>query len=455
MMDRDGGKKPKKSEASKKQAEYVRFMVLTIVCGVIICIVVFFAVFSSMDKGKNKNIKSTEKTSKIKDESLQLNKDELEILGLLISVSSADNKIGVYNIQKDSEISLVMKAGANMKDQYGQTRSLSEFKPGDIVQVAYNPNEMKYSALKISPKAWTEKSVDGLKANAQDKTIAFGNKIYKYDDILITNYKDAVFDVAELDTMDVATIKGYNDVIWSIKLEKSHGTLSLNNMDKIKEGSIEIDTNIFKTLDEVDKITVSEGLHKLVVKGSNIESFAKDIVVEKGKTMVVDLAEVKIKSGTVSIKTNVIDYKLSVNGEVKLTTEPLVLEYGTYNFRVSKEGYEDVAQDVIVKAENVKLDITLKELQKTSKVGLLTIDTGTVTGASVYVDNAYLGITPLNVKVEYGEHRVTVKKDGYTDIGVAVTINEQPKNLVFTMHSSSNATTSATQATGVNVKPIY
>jgi hypothetical protein len=407
-----------------------------------------------MDKTKKPNSKSTEKSSKVQDDSLTLNKDEQEILGLVVSVASSENKIGVYNIQKDNEISLVMKAGADMKDQYGQAMALSEFKPGDIVQVVYNPNEMKYSALKISSKAWTEKSIEGLKVNAQDKTITFGNKIYKYNNVLIANYKDQAFDVAELDTMDVATVKGYNDIIWSIKLEKSHATIALTNKDRIKEGSIEIDTNIFKTLDEVEKIIVSEGLHKLVIKGSNIESFAKDILVEKGITTFVDLSGVKVKSGTVAIKTNVTDYKLYVNGEAKLTNEPLVLDYGTYNIRISKEGYEDAAQDVIVKAENTKVDISLKELLKTAKVGSLTVDTGAVKGASVYVDNAYLGITPLTVKVEYGEHKVTVKKEGYTDIGVAVTINEQPKNLVFTMHSSTAATPSAAQ-TGINVTPVY
>lgn len=455
-MQRSSDKKPvsKKSASAKKQAEYVRFMFITILCGIIICMVVFFAVFSSINKKNANKDKNTQQSTELQDESLELTQDELEILALIVSVSTGDNEIGLYNIEKDTELSVVMKAGANMKDQYGQTMSLTQFKAGDIAQVVYNPSDMKYSTLKLSAKAWTQKSVDGLKVNVENSTIALGNKLYKYNNKLITNYKDEVFDISQLDATDVVTLNGYNDVVWSLKLEKSHGTLSFTNKDKIKDGNIEVDTNIFKTLNEVEKITVSEGLHKLVVKGSNIEPITKDIVIEKGKDTVVDLADVKVITATVLINTNVTEYKLYVNGEEKPISEPLMLEYGTYNIKLSKEGYEDAAKDVIVNAENVKLDITLKQIQQTAKMGSLKIDTGDVTGASVYVDNAYLGITPLSVKVEYGEHRVTVKKEGYTDISVPVTIDEQPKNLVFTMHPSSDSS-AATQATGISFTPVY
>lgn len=445
----------KKTDA-KRQGEYVKFMFITIILGVLICIVVFFAVFSSINnKNKtNQTILPTETNNSSSDtksteESSTLVSKNLDITAVILNISTDDNRIQLYNFEQDKELFLIMSSGAEMKDQYGQIMSLAEFKAGDIAQITYNSNDMKFSSLKISSKAWQQKSATGLKVDTKASTITSGNKIYKYNNKLTATYNNKDFDIAQLDAIDIATIKGYNDTIWSVQLEKGHGFVLLSSKDKVKDGAVEIDTNIFKSLNEDSKIKVSEGSHKLVVKGSNIEPYTKQFIVSNTEQVTIDLSDVQVKSGVLIIKANVTDYVLHINDEQQISGEPLILEYGKYNIKASKEGYNEVTAEVIVEQNTVEITLNMEEIEKV-KMGELTVTTDTIQGADVYVDNVLVGITPFTIKLEYGEHRVTVKKEGYEDMSLYAPIGETPfkPNMILHPKSSNQATTqSITQAT--------
>lgn len=443
-----------KKLSAKKQGEYVRFMFITIIMGVIICIVVFFAVFSSINSKKktNQTILPTEtdtssSSTKSTEETTTSVSKNLDITAVILNISTDNNKIQLYNFEQDKEISLVMLAGAEMKDQYGNIMSLAEFKEGDVVQVTYNSNDMKFNSLKISSKSWQQKSVTGLKVDTKASTITAGNKIYKYNNKLAATYNGEDFDIAQLDAVDIATIKGYNDTMWSIELEKGHGFVVLSSKDKIKDGAIEIDTNIFKSLNEESRVKVREGSHKLVVKGSNIEPYTKQFIVSNAEEVTIDLSDVQFKSGVLIIKSNVTDYVLYVNGEQQISGEPLVLEFGKYTIKATKEDYNEVTAEVVIEQNTVEITLNMEEIEKV-KMGELTVTTDTIEGADVYVDNVLVGITPFTIKLEYGEHRVTVKKEGYEDMSLYAPIGENPfrPNMILHPKISNQTTQPTTQA---------
>lgn len=470
-MERDNDKKKtdykedSRNLSAKKQAEYVRFMFVTITVGVILCIAVFFIVFYTMNKGKsnttNQTMSQTEGlTTQESNVSGSGTQENLELLAVVLSVNKDNKKIKLYDFEEDNEISLVMSAGADMQNQYGQLMTLAEFTAGDIVQVIYDTKSMEYSSLKISSKSWTQKSIKDLKVNVKSSSITSGNKVYNYNSKLVSKYNDTDFDIALLDEMDIVTIKGYDNTIWSINVEKGHGLVSIINKDKILEGSIEIDTNIFRQLSENEKIKLSEGEHKLVVKGSNIESYTKQFSVENGEELNIDLSDIQIKSGVLIVKANVSDYMLYVNDEEQVSGEPIVLEYGNYTIKAVKEEYNDLTTTVIVDKPTVTLELSMEKIEKIL-MGELKVNTIPIEGVNVYVDNVYVGVTPLKIKLEYGEHRVSVIKEGYTDIGVPVTINEQTPDININMIKSTEpptlpvSETTSTDSSGVDVKPIY
>lgn len=455
--------KREKRVSAKKQAEYVRFMFITIVIGVILCLVVFFAVFISMNKkvtpvqtsiSSISNINTTLATQNLttykledtEDTTTQIEDDNLEIIAVLMSVNSNGKKIEVYDIEKDKEISLIMKAGAEMKNQYEQAMSLAEFSKGDIVQVVYSKNALEFNSLKISDTAWSLESVTGLSVDTSSSTITIGNKVYKYNSRLIADYGNANFGMLDLTSIDVVSLKGYKDIIWNLKVKKGHGFVTISGKEKIKNGSIEIDTDIYKSLDEMGRITLSEGNHRIVVKGSNIEPYTQEFSVSNIQEVNIDLADAKIKTGVVLLKSNVTDYILYINDEQHNMNEPLILEYGEYIIKATKDEYKDFNARLLVENETLVLNIDMNPKEEV-KMGELTVYTDNVKECNVYVDNTYIGITPVTVKLTYGEHRIIVKKDGYADRSSPITIGDLPQNVGFIMHEISTSTPKTVPAT--------
>ncbi len=487
-MEDKNGKKTNRN----KQSQSVKIMFLTVVGGVMLCLTVFFVVFASMNKKNTVSKIPTETTSNISQttnnliDQTTINKKEAEILAVITSLSPTNKKINLYDFEKDKELSLIMKAGAEMKDQYGNVMTLSEFVAGDIVEIVYDENSMQYEKLKLSSRAWKQNSISGLKINIQSSTIALGNKTYKYNNKLTTRYKESSFDISTLDAIDIVTVKGYDNTIWSIELEKGHGYLVLTSKDKIQDGSIEIDTNIFRPLDSDNKIKILEGEHKLVVKGSNMEPYTKQFSIKYDEQVSIDLSDVKIKSGIVNIKSNVDDYIVYVDDKQQDENNRLVLKYGKYDIKLTKEGYHDIVKEVIVNKDNTTVTFNMEaiipettepetesktEVETTQKVqmGVLSVKTTPEDGANIFVDNALVGISPLTIKLEHGEHKVTVRKDGFTDISITVNISSVQSDVNITLHPTSTAKTieSTTEnvstsnkenestSAEINVVPIY
>lgn len=91
----------------------------------------------------------------------------------------------------------------------------------------------------------------------------------------------------------------------------------------------------------------------------------------------------------------------------------------TYTVEARKSGYGTVSKVVTVAPDSiVKVSFTLTRIT-TGSIGV----TATPTGASIYLDDAYEGISPLTIpSVSAGEHRMTVKAPGYQDMTIMVTV---------------------------------
>jgi formylglycine-generating enzyme required for sulfatase activity len=92
---------------------------------------------------------------------------------------------------------------------------------------------------------------------------------------------------------------------------------------------------------------------------------------------------------------------------------------GRYRLRAEREGYRPLVHDIeITHAANQRLALALEKLP-----GYLSVDTPGVTGASVAVGDATVGKTPLaDIELPAGEHRITVRADGYADFSGTVRI---------------------------------
>jgi len=121
--------------------------------------------------------------------------------------------------------------------------------------------------------------------------------------------------------------------------------------------------------------------------------------------------------------------KVYVDGEYKgLTPLTIVLEPGKYyDIEVKKEGYEKAEKKIYVEEGKEPLTVNLTLEKKEKRVIYIH---STPSGARVYVDGEYKGLTPLELELEAGKyHDIEVRKEGYIGDSMKIYVEKEEEPL--------------------------
>lgn len=439
---------PKQKIKKAQDFNFNIFIGVTSVIGVIIFFVVAGMTYSYISPYFAPKNTAQETTLNLSDgqnkNDIVINPDtEVNLVGFIKDINYDTSVFNIVSIKDNKIYTLKSKQSTVFKDKYDNMLTVQEIQVGDIVDFAFDEdNNLNY--IKENANCFTLDNISKVQIDLETMTLAINSKKYN----IYTEYiclKDGLpFPIEKISKLDVLTLKGYEDNIYFLDVKKGNGVLKLINKPNLKNAVIEIDRDIFKSLDEVETIDLSEGKHKVVIRSDDTMSFVKEINIIAGTENILDLSQIQNKSGTLLINSDVSDYTLYVNNEKKPTNEPLTLMYGVYSIRAEKEGYNPFQKQISIEQPQTSLNITLEKIEKVGKMSL----TSTPDNAEVFVDNIFVGYTPLNYKLAQGVHTVTLKKDGYNDFVLSsITIGDEESSFNITMHKLETQTTTSTTET--------
>ncbi len=431
-----------------QKSQFAAFYIITLIVCVVICLTVFAIVFQMVFKdtgskeqitGKEPIVSATPKIVATEEPSGAY----ISALGVIQTISRDQGQLKMLDIETNKLYNLIIKTSTIMLDRYNQPLVLAEFNTGDIVDVSFDSETSSLKSLAISPAAWEYKNIKNLRVDTEKRKVTYGNDVYSYDDKLISLYGGEPNDIGIIRPVDVVTIRGYREKLYFIALTSSHGIIGLTNKDKIDKGVLEINTNLFMSLDEADEIEVPVGNHKVVVRGANIEPFTKEITVNHSDKLLIDLAQVKFKEGSLDIKVNQDDFTLYIDGKkVNANEIPVTLNFGEYDIKVEKERFTVFEEKVIIADEKLVLQVDLVPIIETppptpssppaATLSKLTISTEP-SDAVIYVDGVLEGKAPLSIPLSYGEHIIKISLEGYTEISMPVELTDKEHKYIFTL----------------------
>lgn len=123
---------------------------------------------------------------------------------------------------------------------------------------------------------------------------------------------------------------------------------------------------------------------------------------------------------SVSIQVDPITAEIQIDGGLNFRLgQRYLIRSGSYEITLTNEGYHDTTTQLLVGSEQSQTHpYTMRKLP-----GLVSIDTGNVSGARVQLDGIDIGETPLtDVAIEPGEHQLTISQDRYLDYGETITV---------------------------------
>jgi len=412
----------KRKEASLLPENMVK---LSIIGGVIVCVFMFviFSVFIFGDRD-----------SAVREGNYDISEEVIktdEMYAIILNIYSNES-IEVYSINHKKSIKLSIDSDTVVYGENDQSVGILEFLQGDVITITEGDNQ-NVKEIRTPGDIWTKSNVTGAVIDLAGSTITYDGVTYSYGEDTYFVTEGASMYPGDMSEADTITIIGKNNTVFSVRVEKGHGILVFRSIKIVEDLEVLIDDNLIKIDTENGMADVGYGVHKLTIRGSNIEDYITVITVGKGDKQIVDLAEViaKATSGVIYLNVDQTGYTVTVDG-VPYTgslTE-IVTEKGLREIEIQKQGYEKWSKVVTVDDIAENLTVSLKPLPSNvaeEKKGSLIVYASS--GARVYIDGKYMGIVPIMPILPYGEYYLEIEQEGVSIYGEYVVLDSPERTI--------------------------
>lgn len=398
--------------------------------------------------------------------------DSMDEVAVVMAVNQEEKTITLRNTDLQRNYTLDYSQATRLEDRYGSSLSIAQIKAGDLVQVTFLKNKKRLNTLSLcGGEAWTYEKVTEYAVNRNTRVLTLGTDSYKIGDDTLIFSQGKQIDWMDLNDVDVLTVNGIDQHVYSIVVEKGHGYLRLENDTYFVGGWIEVGESLISPITQDMLLTVPEGDYQVLLTNNGNRGM-KNISIKRGEELDLDIGDIEIeetKIGRVVFSVTPSNASVYVDGELVDVAAPLELEYGIHQMIAGAEGYDTMTRYINVGEELANLDV---RLEKTSTVSgnsssnnsdknTTTSGTGSVISTTdqgqyhvmitapekveLYVDGNYIGITPISFKKVAGSHVITLRKDGYVTRSYTIQVDEEQKDISYSFADLTAGSVSGNQ----------
>ena len=183
---------------------------------------------------------------------------------------------------------------------------------------------------------------------------------------------------------------------------------------------------------------LSDGLHNFEARKQNHRTTKKTLDLVLGENKTITLEAPNPINGSIDVNSSPMSAEIYIDGKHYGQTPNFINEIliGTHELRLEKSGCATLTKTITIK-ENETL--TINEKLQTGKEIVIKTDKS---GDKVYVDNNYVGLSPVTTTVVFGSHNIKAERGGKY-VSKTITVETQnyasPKN-EYMLAFSSNET---------------
>lgn len=415
------------------------FLGILIVAGIVLCAFLF----ASEKADKNAAASTARTQTSAKPTAPIINAptaaEELHTELAVITYVSADTKrLSVRSYDEGVDRTFYMNDPALIYTEFGNAMTLAQLYSGDVIDITYDSVSNTVKEIHISDEVRCHMAVSDVSVNTSYRRLSLYGKNYEYARNVVVVSANELITPEQLTTHDVFNLYEKDGKVVSIVVTRGHGYISLTGVDLFVGGYVNIGSENIKTIEKNMMITVTEGSYKVAVSKDQYYG-SKTVTVNRNQVTTVDFSEFvadTVENGNVLFDIDVDGAILYLNGkETDYTEGMLTLPVGTYTVRVSADGYENYQDKIEVKADYQKVNIRMNSTETTTAqtttqatttaasngvTSQYETETTTIvstknrvyidgpTGATIYFDDSYLGVAPLDFAMVTGQHTFIV-----------------------------------------------
>lgn len=407
-------------------------MIITAVIGLsVLMIMMFIGIKYYVNKNDNSALKVSNEINK-KEPKVEYSSNSIALVRSLTS-----NELVAFDTEAKTQITRPINQSTKFSDAYGNAIPLHTIKPGDLVELVFQPDREKILAINKTSKTWEKPRLDSIKMDVTKRQIEIAKTIYQFtDDTLFFNTEGRSISANLIGEYDVLTLQGIADTVWSVKVLEQTAQIALIDLPSV-EGRIEINRSRMIALkDLAGPIQITPGTHKLVIDITGYESVVQDITLDSGEYREISLKDAKEAFASLNIHvTNQIEnYIIKVGDNTFNKGDVISVKQGEYQVLVEATGYKPWTRTLKLDGSNDYLTITLEqEVEQTQQpeqtqpvqsnpVYAINISTEPA-GAYVYIGGVYKGQTPFTTSVPVGDYDILLEKAGYQNYYTSIIID--------------------------------
>ena len=155
---------------------------------------------------------------------------------------------------------------------------------------------------------------------------------------------------------------------------------------------------------------LSDGLHNFEARKANHRSTKKSLDLVLGEKQTITLEAPKPINGSIDVNSSPMSAEIYIDGKHYGQTPNYINEIiiGTHELKLEKQGCAPITKTITIK-ENETL--TINEKLQTGKEIVIKTDKS---GDKIYVDNNYVGLSPVTTSLAFGSHTIKAERDGKT-----------------------------------------
>ena len=281
---------------------------------------------------------------------------------VVVRVSQEQQTVTLLNLVVNRNYTLEYDGTTTVTDQYGEALTMTQLKPGDMVDVTFQKLPKKCVSIGLTPKAWVNNQVTDFEINQARGQLRFNGEVYDLAERMVITSGSEELELQDLNPKDVLSVQGVDNTAYSIRVEKGHGYLRLTGAEYFVGGWIEVGQEMVQRITEDMLLTVPEGTYRIVVRNDS-HGGMKEASIHRDEETVLDVEDLKgeeIKNGNVFFTLTPADASVYIDGEKIDTASFVTLEYGIHQMIVKAQGYETITQYLKVGSENANLNVEME-----------------------------------------------------------------------------------------------
>lgn len=397
-----------------------------------------------------------------------------EDFAVITAVDTQAGTVSFWNFEVHRQYTLNATGDTVITDKFGSTKQLNALEVGDVVTVRFLEKRKILTSITYSTDVWEDLEVRNFSFDAANLSMTVGSEKYNFPEDLPIFYGDTRLTLADVAECDILNVAGRDHTVYSISVQKSHGYVRLQNDTYFVGGWLEI-SKPYRITENME-IAVPEGTYTATVSNEGNEGSmevtiepGKLITLDLGA---VEIEKVKFCHVTFSILPKDTQVTIYVDGK-SIAASEADLEYGNHSIVLTAADYKTVSLGLKAGSPSYEFTYTLEAKKDTTVspsaspsatpsvtpsasptlfplpsiepseepqvVYLESPAPSTAPDASttspedskvssnpttayvfitepsdteIYLDGAYIGISPLVFKKESGSHDITLRRSG-------------------------------------------